>query len=605
MAQPRTTDHVRRFVWTHRLLVTALIAAGIVASVLELSILGALVPMLEGLSGPGNTAIPFPLNALSHILSAFPLPRQVQIIALVLLIGTILKGIFTYIASVCSTRLQNAFLKYYRMLCFDRLLAAPIDSIHKTRLGHLQTLVMIHVYNVASVVSILAATVPKLFTAVLLLGTLFLLSWKTTLIALAIFTFGSIPLRKVSRHAERAGKGMVTFDKGVSRVLTDTLSGMKVVRLFNRETYMRARFEEEVDSFNANLRRMSLLKSSVQPMFETFGVLSISLVLFVGSVLVLGDGRGLGVLLTFLLVSFRLMAPAQMVNQAVVSVAGISPYFRELVEFVDAHESKEHTTGSKVFSSFRESLVFEHVGFSYGTGPRVIADVSFHVPRGSKVGIVGISGSGKSTLVELLLRFYDPQEGRIAIDGIDLRELNLASWRQHIGVVTQDTFVFHDTVMANIGYALPSATREMIIAAAKRAYAHDFISVLPQGYDTSIGERGVLLSGGQRQRIAIARAILANPEILVFDEATSALDAESEKIVQDAIEKVAEGKTVITIAHRLSTLMNCDRILVLNQHGGVEEGTPEDHVRRGGLYAKLLAMQRLETPAYETPAHVS
>jgi len=283
-------------------------------------------------------------------------------------------------------------------------------------------------------------------------------------------------------------------------------------------------------------------------------------------------------------------------NQARVAIRGDSPSYREVFEFIDTCDKPYIASGKKKIEKFSDSIEFSNVSFKYSSREiNALNNISFKIPCGAKVGIVGSSGSGKSTIIELLLRFYDLQKGKIAIDGVDLKDLDLYSWRSRVGVVTQDTFLFHDTIGANIAYSNPKATKREIEQAAEQAHAHDFIKQLPQGYDTLVGDRGVLLSGGQKQRIAIARAVLMNPDIFVFDEATSSLDTESEEIVQKALYEVSKGKTVIAIAHRLSTVYDSDTIIVLDEGRIIGQGKHKELINQGGIYSKLVQMQAMNT----------
>jgi ABC-type multidrug transport system fused ATPase/permease subunit len=295
-------------------------------------------------------------------------------------------------------------------------------------------------------------------------------------------------------------------------------------------------------------------------------------------------------------VFFRVLPPALAFNQARVAIKGDLAYYREVNKFIEPQPEFYLENGRRMLKDFGESIVFRGVEFGYN--PReaiVLKELFFEVPKGSRIGIVGPSGCGKSTIVELLLRFYDPQKGKILIDGFDLKDLDINSWRRRVGVVSQDTFLFHDSVRENMAFARPEASQEEIEQAAKQAYAHEFIQALPKGYDTLVGDRGVLLSGGQRQRLAIARAIVMNPDILVFDEATSSLDTESEQIVQKALDEVGVGKTVITIAHRLSTVYDSDKILVVDKGMIVQQGKHEELIKQEtGLYQRLVQKQKMD-----------
>ncbi len=262
-----------------------------------------------------------------------------------------------------------------------------------------------------------------------------------------------------------------------------------------------------------------------------------------------------------------------------------------IFEFLDTPIDIREPDGARPFPGLQEEISFDGVAFEYRAGEAVLQDISFKVPRGTVVALVGPSGAGKTTLMDLLARFYEVTEGSISVDGTDIRDFSLRGLRSSMGIVSQETILFHDTIRANIAYGSPDATQEEVERAAKAAYAHDFIQRFPQGYDTVVGERGSELSGGQRQRLAIARAILRNPPILVFDEATSSLDTEAERLVQRAIEHLLEGRTVFVIAHRLSTVQRAEQILVLDQGRIVEKGTHQTLLSAGGLYHRLYELQ--------------
>jgi subfamily B ATP-binding cassette protein MsbA len=289
------------------------------------------------------------------------------------------------------------------------------------------------------------------------------------------------------------------------------------------------------------------------------------------------------------------MVPAvKAINSLRGSIASCLPALKEIERFFQ--ESREATvvSGRELFRGFKDRIEFRNVHFRYRSDILSVLDgVSFVIKKGMRVGIVGASGSGKSTLVEVLLRFYDPQDGAIKVDNRELKDFDVVSWRKSIGFVPQDIFLFHDTVAANIAFPDPVASQEAIERAAARAYAHEFILSLPLGYNTRVGDRGVLLSAGQRQRVAIARAILNEPEILIFDEATSALDTESEQIIQQAIEEISKGKTVISIAHRLSTVASSDMIIVIDKGKIIESGTPKELLSRDGIYKKFFDLQSM------------
>ncbi|MEX0907410.1 MAG: ABC transporter ATP-binding protein, partial [Gemmatimonadota bacterium] len=342
------------------------------------------------------------------------------------------------------------------------------------------------------------------------------------------------------------------------------------------------------------------------PLSETMGAIGTVLLLWFGGRMVISGALTPGAFILFLGLSLKLYQPAKWLSKfPSTAQPGLSAADR-IFEFLDTPIEMTDDAGLRPFTGFSDAIRLEDIRFAYETGEPVLNGISLEVRPGEVIALVGPSGGGKSTLVDLIARFYDPDSGRITVDGVDLREISPRSLRQQLGIVTQETVLFHDTVRANIAYALPDATQEEIERAARAANAHEFIAQLPRGYDTVLGERGTRLSGGQRQRIAIARAILRDPPILIFDEATSALDSESERLVQDAIEHLLTGRTVFVIAHRLSTILHADQILVLEQGSIVERGTHDELLAEGGLYRKLYRLQyEQRLPTFEAAASES
>jgi subfamily B ATP-binding cassette protein MsbA len=321
------------------------------------------------------------------------------------------------------------------------------------------------------------------------------------------------------------------------------------------------------------------------------------ILLWYGARLVVADDLTGAQFVGFLALSLKLYAPVKNVAKFPATAQPGLVAAERIFEFLDAPVEIRDRPGAKPFSGFAREIAFEDVSFAYRDGEMVLRGVSLRVPQGTVLALVGPSGAGKSTVVDLLGRFFEVTEGRIAIDGVDIRDLRIADLRARLGIVSQETMLFHDTVRANIAYACPDASDEEIERAARAAHAHEFVSRLPRGYQTVVGERGVELSGGQRQRIAIARAILRDPPILVLDEATSALDTESERLVQSAIERLLEGRTVFVIAHRLSTVQRADRIIVMDGGQIIEEGDHAELLARGGMYRRLYELQFEDVPA--------
>ncbi|MCF7907783.1 MAG: ABC transporter ATP-binding protein/permease [Candidatus Omnitrophica bacterium] len=589
--------HFKNILLKNKALVVVIFISGIIASFMEGLGLGLILPLLEGVKGKMASGVPFPFSIISNFFSTMALGERIRLVAFFLVIITLFKGAAFYLNTLSVTRLQVAAIKYYRMKCYDQLMKLGMSYLNGQKMGHLQTIVITHTERLGSLVNIVASLVFRSCTLIMLMVMLFILSWKMTMISLFIVVFASVLLRKIAQRAEKSGKRLTESIKELNRTILDTLLGMKIIRFFCRQKDMTREFQAKVEDVNRNMYALARARRSLQPLFETLGVTSFALILLIGSFLLMSENKGLGleVVLTFILIFFRILPPAMALNDARVGIRGDLPYYRQAHQFIDSQDKSYLSGGSKTIERLSKKIEFQNLEFSYNLKELIVLkNLSFSIPKGAKVGIVGHSGCGKSTIVELILRFYDPQKGNIFIDGFDLKDLNLNSWRRLVGVVSQDTFLFHDTIRANIIFAKPDSTQQEIEYAARKAHAYDFIQNLPKRYDTLVGERGVLLSGGQRQRIAIARAIIMDPDILIFDEATSSLDTESEGIVQKALDEVGEGKTVITIAHRLSTIYDSDIILVFDSGEIVQQGTHRELIKQGGLYGKLVKMQTMD-----------
>jgi subfamily B ATP-binding cassette protein MsbA len=514
-------------------------------------------------------------------------------ICLALLIVFLVKSIFGYLQTFLMITVEQNVIRDLRNQLFTRLSELSLSYFHGRRTGQLISRITNDVNLVRNaLVATFANLFRESFLVVLYLGIAIWISWR-----LALITFVVLPpiIFLIGKIGQRLRKRSVRIQEkmaDITSTLQETISGVRVVKAFGMESYERGRFFEQTQEFLRRTIRMEVLGAMAGPLTEYLGVIGVVVILWYGGRQVLVGGVvSPDWFLIFLAATLSTMQPLRKVSRANNQLqTGLAAAGR-IFEILDTVPSVMEADEPVRVDGFADRIEYEGVSFRYDAGGEVLSGIDLSIRRGEIVAIVGPSGAGKSTLLDLLPRFYDPAKGRVTIDGTDLRDLELASLRGLMGIVTQETILFNDTVRNNIAYGLEGASDAEVEAAARAANAHDFISRLPEGYDTVIGERGTMVSGGERQRIAIARAILKNPSVLIFDEATSSLDTESERLVQEAIEHLLRGRTVLLIAHRLSTVRNADRIVVLQSGRLVESGTHEELLELGGVYRRLYEMQ--------------
>lgn len=533
---------------------------------------------------------PFLASLVDRINNTAPL-TLLNYMAISVALLFLLKGIFSFLQSYLMSDIGQRVIKDIRSRLYARFQTLSLDYFTHKRGGELISRVTNDVRVVENAVSYGSTDlIYQGLQVVVLLVLVFFIHFKLALIAFVLVPIVSIPIVRVGRLLRKLSKRSQEKMADINSFLYETIIGARIVRAFNMEDY-------EIEKFNqANLDYYKISMKSIKrllilgPSTEFLGcVVGILVLLWVGKDVIEGRlsfgifGLFLGSLLS-LIRPFKKLAQVNSLNQQAIAAS------ERIYEVLETKPTVTEREDAIELEEFKNSIVFERVSFSYGD-QEILKDINLEVKKGTILAIVGPSGTGKTTLVDLIPRFYEPGVGRITIDGVDIRQIKLASLRRLTGLVTQETVLFNDTIRANISYGNLSAKDIEIVQAAKQAYAHDFIKNLPLGYDTVIGDRGIRLSGGERQRIAIARALLKNPPILILDEATSQLDSQAERIVQEALDRLIQGRTVFVIAHRLSTVRNAHRIIVLDKGMVVEAGTHSELLAREGLYKRLYSMQ--------------
>ena len=573
--------------------ILAIVILGILASLAEGIGISLLIPFLQNLQSGNSLVINNPIiQNIDQYLINFQPQQRVLLLTSSILVAILIKAVLSYIYTALCSWLQNSTLHRLRTAVYKQLIAVSQSFWDTNKSGELLNLITQETYYSSQALSFLIWVIINLSMIGIFGLLLLLISWRLTLLVALGFLLISVLIRTLTSKTQVLGRKYQQANIYLSNLTLETFTGIKTIRAFGKESYEEQRYyqasKKSCDS-SINLAKQSVM---IEPISEGLSVailMCVMLVAFYTQVT-------LPVLITFIFMLYRLQPQVQKLNSNLTQVIALSNYVKSVFLLLEREDKPYVISGNVNFHELRKGITFDAVNFLYPSQNKpALENISLFIPKGKTTALVGYSGAGKSTIINLIFRLYDVTSGEIYIDNYLIKELDLATWRSNMALVSQDVHIFSSTVRENIAYGRPDATETEIIAAAKQAYAHEFICELAQGYDTFVGDRGIKLSGGQRQRISIARAILCNPEILILDEATNALDNISEKLIQDAINLLSQNRTVIVIAHRLSTIKDADQIIVLKQGKVEEQGSFSDLMEKQAVFHKLYQLDYQKT----------
>ena len=597
-----------RLVTPYRALLAFGLVTTLLASLLDGFTLVMLVPLLKHLFGTagslraGSTQLEALMDRLVDPLVAGLTPGQAAGRLVVLLVaGLVLKNTLSYASTQLSVRTQEGLVRDLRTRLFGHLLTLELGFFQRTRAGQLISGIITEVDQTKTVIS--ASLLSFFQNLVVVAVTLFILSQislRLTLLTLAFVPFLVLGLQSLLRRLRAHARARAHERGEITATVSERLGAIRLIRSYGEEARETAHFGGQADRYRKRVIRTQRFSSLTSPITEVFSGFLVILIIWAGTkpaLVGLAAPLAPEAIIVFLMAALKLTSPLKTIASFPATMAVTMASAERVFDFLDQPSTEVDRPGDEV-ARFDREIVFDRVSFRYGDGDLVLREVSFSLGKGRVVALVGPSGAGKTTVADLLPRFHDPSMGQVLMDGVPLTRIGRRSLRALMGVVSQDTVLLNDTVRGNIAYGSPGATAAQVEAAAEAANAAAFIAELPHGYDTMLGERGTRLSGGQRQRIAIARALLRDPPILILDEATSALDTESERLVQQAIERLMRERTVLVIAHRLATVRDADEIVVLDAGRIVQRGSHEELLQAGGLYRRLYDLQfRSKEPA--------
>lgn len=582
---------------------------GIVFEILNLSFVAPVLKILFSNEVQTVAATPFPEFAFSktyiadlgdwfkNYLVSFPDKTQaLQLICIVLIASVFLANLFTFLSRFILAFVKAKMVKNIRLAMYDKITELPMSYYTNERKGDLMSRMTNDVKEVeTSIIDTLNAIVKEPITVIVTFAVLYYLSPQLLLFSLLVLPLSGLVIWRITRLLRKKAKQGQDYLGRILNTIDETLGGIKIIYSFNAKKYFSQRFTHENVKYERALRSMDYKKGLASPVSQVMGVGVFCTVLYYGGTLVLKENyMPPENFLVFVLLFANVISPLKSMFSVVANIQRGLIAGERIFTVLDAEVTIKDASNAVEIQSFENAITLENVSFSYGE-KQVLNSINLTISKGKTVALVGASGGGKSTIINLIPRFYDVNSGSIKIDGTDIKNISLHSLREQIGIVTQDSILFNDTIYNNIVFGNEKATKEQVEAAAKIANAHDFIMEAENGYATAIGDNGMKLSGGQKQRLCIARAVLKNPPIMLLDEATSALDTESEKLVQEALNQLMKNRTSIVVAHRLSTIQNADEIVVINNGKIIEQGTHKELMENPEFtaYKKLIEIQQI------------
>ncbi|HEY9769026.1 MAG TPA: ABC transporter ATP-binding protein [Coleofasciculaceae cyanobacterium] len=582
---------LKLYPWVTPMIVTL----GFLASLAEGLGISLFIPLLQSIESVDSLGVNnnYFLEFIDRLLVNVSSQGRLLIIGCAIFGTIILKSSLNFSSTIIFSWYNCRLNHHLRIGIFRQFLNVSYSFLDTQDLGKLINTLASETWRASDALSVLFGLIIDICTIFVFVSLLLLISWKLTLLVSAALLFISYIIMFVTLQSKKLGQKAVEANQILTKQMWEGLSGMKVIRHFGRENYEQARFNRASKAVRNTFFQMDVLSGIVNPLSEVLsGILLVSMLV----ITLRQNSTALPTLLTFIFILYRLQPKVRQLDGCRVALSSLSTSVDEVMYLLDCSDKPYIRSGNIPFKGLKKGIAFEAVSFAYKSGEKTaLQDISICIPKGKTTALVGTSGAGKSTLINLLYRFYDPNEGKIKVDGCPLEQLNLSDWRSRLAIVSQDIYMFSTTIRENITYGRLNATEAEIIQAAKLAHAHEFIQQFPDRYDTIVGDRGVRLSGGQRQRIALARAIISRPEILILDEATNALDSIAENIIQEAIATLSKKCTVIAIAHRLSTIEGADQIIVLEAGRVIERGNLQQLLQHQGLFAKLYALQNRNT----------